>query len=51
MDQITNHAKNSGNGYTLTTGGIKIFCYAKDAVSVAKSEGDLQRLLYGLKAL
>ncbi|XP_045461986.1 uncharacterized protein LOC123672057 [Harmonia axyridis] len=46
MNDIIEDLKNTARGYKLTTGEIKIICYADDAVIVAESEDDLQRLLF-----
>ncbi|XP_045470481.1 uncharacterized protein LOC123677812 [Harmonia axyridis] len=46
MDQIIHRVKNSGMGIRLSTGAIKIVCYADDAMILAECEDDLQRLLY-----
>ncbi|XP_045480943.1 uncharacterized protein LOC123685328 [Harmonia axyridis] len=46
MDEIIEEVKKTTRGYRLTTGVIKIICYADDAVIVADSEDDLQRLLF-----
>lgn len=48
MNEIISHVKNSGRGYILTTGEIKIICYADDTVIIAESEDDFQRLLHAL---
>lgn len=45
MDDIIEELKTT-KGYKLTTGEIKIICYADDAVIMAESEDDLQRLLF-----
>ncbi|XP_045461751.1 uncharacterized protein LOC123671811 [Harmonia axyridis] len=46
MDDIIEELKKTTRDYRLTTGKIKIICYADDAVIVAESEDDLQRLLF-----
>ncbi|XP_044753795.1 uncharacterized protein LOC123313132 [Coccinella septempunctata] len=45
MDEIINQVKSTKGGYALTTGIIKIICFADDALIIAENEDDLQRLL------
>lgn len=46
MDEIVNEVKQAGRGYRMGDRGVKIICYADDAVIVSEDEDDLQRLLY-----
>ncbi|XP_045465000.1 uncharacterized protein LOC123674152 [Harmonia axyridis] len=45
MDEIIKQVKSTKGGYALTTGLIKIVCFADDALIIAENEDDLQRLL------
>jgi Reverse transcriptase (RNA-dependent DNA polymerase) len=46
MDEIILQVKNLNRGYRMGEEIISIVCYADDAILIAESEDDLQRLLY-----
>ena len=46
MDKIIEDIKSLDLGYTLGKNKIDIVCYADDAVLIADSENDLQKLLH-----
>lgn len=45
MDQVIKTVKNTGLGYRMGMHKVNILCYADDAVLIAESEDDLQRML------
>lgn len=49
MDKIIDSVKTADRGYRIGKREIKIVCYADDAVLLAESEDDLQRLLFRFK--
>ncbi|XP_056633527.1 uncharacterized protein LOC130443087 [Diorhabda sublineata] len=51
MDQLVETVKNLGLGYRMGTYKINILCYADDAVLIAESEDDLQRMLHAFSKL
>ena len=46
MDRIINQVKGVGRGYRMGQTEFKILCYADDAVLIAESEDNLQRMLF-----
>lgn len=46
MDEIIKEVKTAREGVKLGRKGIKIVCYADDAVITSEDEDDLQRMLY-----
>lgn len=44
INKITQKVKNSGHEYKLSTGALKMVCYADDVVLLSENEDDLQRL-------
>ena len=46
MDRIINHVKGVGLGYRMGQTEFQILCYADDAVLIAESEDNLQRMLF-----
>ena len=46
MDRIINQVKGVGRGYRMGQTEFKIFCYADDAVLIAESKNNLQRMLF-----
>ena len=45
MDRIINQVKDVGRGYRMGHTEFKILCFADDAVLIAESEDNLQRML------
>lgn len=45
MDELIKAVKSTGLGYRMGTQKINILCYADDAVIIAETEDDLQRML------